>query len=150
MTNFPVCPLNVNGSQPSGLSHHGHTFLQVFSATSNSVSLSWIPSFGHGTTSVDSVCDMCQHDGSLVQYASTATSPNPSKGSANWAPHQATGPPGTVFFISLEKTSRPFFRKNSVYGFSPGKKIEGNFFYFPSLKQSSWSPHIINQQWLIP
>ncbi len=73
--------------------------MQVFSATSNTVSLSWIPSFGHGTASVDSVCDMCQYDGSLVQYASTATSPNPSKGSTNWAPHQATGPPGNLLDV---------------------------------------------------
>ena len=66
---------------------------QVAKTTTDSVQLSWVEPFRTGTSGINDVCKHCQPDGSLVQYAVTASSPNPSKGTAHWAPHQATGPP---------------------------------------------------------
>ena len=68
-------------------------YFQVAKATSNSVQLTWVPPIRTGTGNVHEVCNHCQEDSSIMQYATSASSPNPSKGTSHWAPHQATGPP---------------------------------------------------------
>ncbi len=62
-------------------------------ASGSAVELSWVPPIRTGAVHTHEVCDLCQLDGSIVQYAFTASSPSPAKSATHWAPHQATGAP---------------------------------------------------------
>ncbi|XP_064650054.1 pappalysin-1-like [Lineus longissimus] len=66
---------------------------KVISTSAHSLTLAWIPPLGNGASGMDDVCALCQEDKSLVQFAASASSPNPSKHVTSWAPHQATGAP---------------------------------------------------------
>nr|KAG5700461.1 hypothetical protein BaRGS_013948 [Batillaria attramentaria] len=64
----------------------------VVAADTRSVSIAWVPPLGQGAGRLGTVCSLCDARGTLVQFASSATSPAPS-GITHWAPVQAIGPP---------------------------------------------------------
>ncbi|KAK7488072.1 hypothetical protein BaRGS_00020663, partial [Batillaria attramentaria] len=65
---------------------------KVVAADTRSVSIAWVPPLGQGAGRLGTVCSLCDARGTLVQFASSATSPAPS-GITHWAPVQAIGPP---------------------------------------------------------
>ncbi|XP_074655680.1 pappalysin-1-like [Tubulanus polymorphus] len=66
---------------------------KIITTTSSTATLSWVPPLGTKIVGDNEVCNSCQMDGSLVQFASRAVSPNYFRGHHDYSPVQATGGP---------------------------------------------------------
>nr|XP_006817135.1 PREDICTED: pappalysin-1-like [Saccoglossus kowalevskii] len=64
---------------------------KIISKGEGSISMAWVPSLSLNLGGPGNECNECSHDNTLIQYAKTAYSPNPSWSFGDTS--QATGPP---------------------------------------------------------
>lgn len=85
---------------------------RITSATKNTIQLAWIPPLASGGNNAKNLCNECEEDKVLEQYASTASSPMSSKPDGNSAPHQAIGPPDAKECDSSALAWQPYTYEN--------------------------------------